>query len=83
MSPSIFLVLAIAIRVLLDLTGIVKSSWRLDVAYCLVFAAATVAILAEDQRDLFGYACVLLCVGWGVRALIMFRQQSKSRTADP
>jgi steroid 5-alpha reductase family enzyme len=82
MSLPLFLALAIAIRVLLDLTGMVKSSWRLDVAYCMVFAGAAVVLLTEDQRDLFGYACMLLCAGWGIRALIVFRRQSKNRAAD-
>jgi hypothetical protein len=82
MSSVTFLAIAIGVRVLLDLTGMVKSSWHLDAAYCVLFAAAAVALLAEDQRDLFGYACILFCVGWGVKAFIMFKRQSKSGAAD-
>jgi hypothetical protein len=55
------------------LTVMVVSSWKLDAACCALFAVAALALLAEDQRNLIGYACVLLCAVWGIGTLITLK----------
>lgn len=82
MSITIFLTIALGIRVLLDLTTMAGPNWRMDIAYCVLFAMVAVMLLAEDQRDIWGYVCALVCVGWGLKALIVFKRQSKSRAVE-
>ena len=76
MSFTIIIV-ALGIRVLLDLTGMVRSDWRLDAAYCALFAVVAITLLVENPHDFFGYASIVLCFYWGAKALIVFKRQSK------
>jgi hypothetical protein len=78
MSTTIILVVVLGIRVLLDLFTQNRSSWILDTGYCGLFAVATLVLLADDQRDIWGYACALMCVYWGVRALVVFKRRAKN-----
>jgi hypothetical protein len=83
MSLSVaFFAFALVIRVVLDLAGLVKPAWRLDIAYCVLFAAAAVTLLIEDRSDPLGYASMLLAAGWGVRAFVMFKRQPVNRTPE-
>lgn len=82
MSTTIILVVLLGVRVLLDLFTLTRSSWILDTAYCGLFAVATLALLANNQGDIWGYACALICVGCGIKAFIVFKRQSTSRVAD-
>ena len=81
MSTRTFLIAAFAIRVLLDVTGAFKPGWRLEIANCVLFGAAAAVSLAEVPRNFFGYVCMLLAVGWGVRAFIVFRRR-ESQTLE-
>ena len=74
MSLDTFLILAIVIRVVLDLSGIVRSTYRLDGAYCVLFLFVSIVLLIKNQRDVFGYACIFLCVFWGLKAFFAFKR---------
>jgi hypothetical protein len=79
MLLSVIIVVALAARVLLDLTGIAKPDWRLDLGYVALFAVVAAALLTQDFKDPFGYVSLLVSGFWGVRAIVA----AKRRRAAP
>lgn len=75
-----FFTVAIVLRFVLDLTGAIRPGWRLETAYCILFGAAAAMALIDDPANIFGYASLVLSIGWGVRSLMMFEPNSESAT---
>ncbi len=50
---TLIVVIALAVRVVLDLASLVKSDCRFDAAYCVLFGLVAAVLLLENAHDRF------------------------------
>jgi hypothetical protein len=78
MLLSVILVVALAVRVLLDLASIAKPNWRFDAGYAALFGVVAGAVLIHDTDDVFGYAGVVVCGFFGIKALVAVKREGSA-----
>jgi hypothetical protein len=74
MLLAIVVIVGLGARVLFDLVGLVRPSWRLDGCYAVLFTIVAVIMLMRSQRDPLAYASLLIAGFWGIRAFVVARR---------
>jgi hypothetical protein len=77
MEPTVvFLVIAIIVRILLDLSSIARPSYVFDACYAVLFLAVGLAEFVMGGYALFGYASIVLAI---VSSLLGFYRYRRRR----
>lgn len=76
----IVLGVGLAIRTILDLSTLNKSSVFIDVLYFVLYCALGLVVLIRDHTDIFGYLMIAIGFAWGVYGLVKYVRASKRQS---
>ena len=67
----------IVIRTVLDLSSLDRSSRIFDALYVVLFAVMGIVMLVQNLTDIFGYASIVVAIGWGGFGFYKYKNQRK------
>jgi len=79
MEPTVvFLVIAIIVRILLDLSSIIRPSYVFDACYAVLFLAVGLAEFVMAGQTLVGYVSIALGIVWSLFGFYRYKKRQKN-----
>jgi len=70
-----FLVLALVVRVVLDLFTLTRSNYFIDFVYCVLYLPVGVFLVVNGTHDLFGYLSIGIALFLAVKGWLEFKRR--------
>ena len=74
---ALALIGGIVIRTILDLSSLDRSSYIFDALYVILFAVMGIIMLLQNSTDIFGYASIVVSIGWGGFGFYKYKNRIK------
>jgi steroid 5-alpha reductase family enzyme len=83
MEPIIvLLVIAIIVRILLDLSSMTRPSYVFDACYAVLFLAVGLAEFVTGGQALVGYVSIVLGIVWSLLGFYRYKKRTRPHNND-